>query len=518
MNKKGIENDHSLKHYIDCFKDDDSNDENNKENLITTYTPNNSHSMHTNKPQSAKINPLTPSKPLNQNEFSLLFPGAKKANIKESKSSPSKFQDSQPSIQASFPIFSSFPSSLITQPHELEETTQSKRIKFNETVSNTDLIDTQPKPLENKHKKQSLNSTDDDIHFSNISINSNSSSSPPKVDNTFYGLPIKVKDLLKKHRNISCLYDWQDDLLNIMHEKLAAMNKIFKDFSSNRLTNIDDINEHSFYMNLLYLSPTSGGKTLVAELLILYTLLVLRKSCIFVMPFVSIVQEKVQLMIPFADELNFLVEEYAGVKGSLPPIKRQKKPTLYICTIEKAHSLVNSLIESDRLSKEIGLVVADELHMIGDGSRGAVYEMILSKVKYCSKLAIESNLKLIRGANPASSNTKSYLNQPIQIVATTATLQNKSELAKFLDAFMYERDFRPVELKEYIKVGTQVFEVDKANINKYDEDSEGFVKPVRNLDLRSYTNQMKTADPDGLIALVSLVYFLLDFINFFLPK
>jgi POLQ-like helicase len=211
-------------------------------------------------------------------------------------------------------------------------------------------------------------------------------------------------------------------------------------------------------------------------------------------------------MIPFADELNFLVEEYAGVKGNLPPIKRQSKPTLYICTIEKAHSLVNSLIETDRLRKEIGIVVADELHMIGDGSRGAIYEMILSKVKYCSKLTIESNLKLIKGANPASS-TKSYLNQPIQIVATTATLQNKSELAKFLDAFMYERDFRPVELKEYIKVGTQVFEVDKANINKYDEDSEGFVKPVRNLDLRSYTNQMKTADPDGLIALVSLVFF-----------
>ena len=55
-------------------------------------------------------------------------------------------------------------------------------------------------------------------------------------------------------------------------------------------------------------------------------------------------------------------------KGNLPPIKR-RKPTLFICTIEKAHSLVNSLIETGRLSSEVGLVVADEMHMIGDGSR-----------------------------------------------------------------------------------------------------------------------------------------------------
>ena len=62
---------------------------------------------------------------------------------------------------------------------------------------------------------------------------------------------------------------------------------------------------------------------------------------------------------------------------------------------------MNSLIEAGRLS-EVGMVVADELHMIGDGPRGAIYEMILSKAKFCGR---RSNL---------------------QIVATTATLENKS--------------------------------------------------------------------------------------------
>eukprot|EP01035_Chromulina_nebulosa_P036878 gene36878-49742_t len=44
--------------------------------------------------------------------------------------------------------------------------------------------------------------------------------------------------------------------------------------------------------NLVYCVPTGGGKTLVAELVILKTVLQLRKQAIYVMPYVSLVQEK----------------------------------------------------------------------------------------------------------------------------------------------------------------------------------------------------------------------------------
>ena len=88
-------------------------------------------------------------------------------------------------------------------------------------------------------------------------------------------------------------------------------------------------------------------------------------------------------MSSFGIELGFFVEEYAGSKGKFPPIKRREKKSLYIATIEKGHSLVNSLIETGRISS-LGLVVVDELHMIGEGTRGAILEMTLAKILYTS--------------------------------------------------------------------------------------------------------------------------------------
>ncbi|XP_068191167.1 helicase POLQ-like [Antennarius striatus] len=259
----------------------------------------------------------------------------------------------------------------------------------------------------------------------------------------FFGLPTKVKDLMDKLRGIKSLYDWQETCLNlecVQHRK-----------------------------NLIYSLPTSGGKTLVAEILILRELLCRKKDCLFVLPYISLVQEKVRGLASFGLELDFMVEEYAGSKGKFPPLKRRNKASLYIATIEKAHSLVNSLIETSRI-ENLGLVVVDELHMLGDGSRGALIEMILAKVLYMSN------------------NT--------QIVGMSATLGNVQDLQMFLKAENYTNDFRPVQLKEFVKLSDTIYEVDP-------KEEDGF-RFSRHFNFK-YSSSMRKMDPDHIIALVTEV-------------
>ena len=44
---------------------------------------------------------------------------------------------------------------------------------------------------------------------------------------------------------------------------------------------------------------------------------------------------QVKSLTQFAVDLGFLIEEYAGSRGKIPPRKRKKKKSLYIATIEK---------------------------------------------------------------------------------------------------------------------------------------------------------------------------------------
>uniref|UniRef100_A0A8C5UE49 Helicase, POLQ like n=1 Tax=Malurus cyaneus samueli TaxID=2593467 RepID=A0A8C5UE49_9PASS len=192
----------------------------------------------------------------------------------------------------------------------------------------------------------------------------------------FYGLPSKVKDLFRQLRGIETLYEWQHDCL--MLESLQQRK------------------------NLIYSLPTGGGKTLVAEMIILQELLCRQKDVLMILPYVAIVQEK--------------------------------------------------------------------LHMLGEGSRGAILEITLAKILYTSK------------------NT--------QIIGMSATLNNVGDLQKFLQAEYYTNNFRPVELKEYIKIRDTIYAVDSKAEN-------GFVFS-RLLNFK-YSSSLEKADPDHIIALVTEV-------------
>ncbi|CAH0605555.1 unnamed protein product [Chrysodeixis includens] len=195
--------------------------------------------------------------------------------------------------------------------------------------------------------------------------------------------------------------------------------------------------------NLVYSAPTSAGKTLVAEILTIKTILERQKKVIIILPFVSIVREKMFYLQDILSSSGIRVE---GFMGSQSPPGGLQAVHVAICTIEKANSLVNRLLDEGSIS-ELGAIVVDELHLLGDPSRGYILELLLTKIKY------------------VSSNSNDV---QIQIVGMSATLPNLEMLANWLDAELFVTQFRPIPLDEFCLVGSKYYDKQGKHVNTID--------------------------------------------------
>lgn len=186
------------------------------------------------------------------------------------------------------------------------------------------------------------------------------------------------------------------------------------------------------YRNLVYSAPTSAGKTLVSEVLLLKTVIERGKKVLLILPFISVVREKMFYLQDVLTAAGYRVEGFFG--GYTPP-GGFDSINVAICTIEKANSIVNKLLEQGKLN-EIGTIVVDEVHLISDPGRGYILELLLAKILYMSR----------------------KYGLQIQIITMSATLSNIELLKKWLDAELYITDFRPVALHEMIKIGNKIYD------------------------------------------------------------
>lgn len=101
------------------------------------------------------------------------------------------------------------------------------------------------------------------------------------------------------------------------------------------------------------------------------------------------------------------------------PDKNLEKSNVLILTNEKMDSIIRHGAE---WIEDIGLVISDEVHLIGDDGRGPTLEMILTQLK--------------------------LLETTPQIVGLSATITNSQELANWLGCKLVKNDWRPVPLSE----------------------------------------------------------------------
>jgi len=172
--------------------------------------------------------------------------------------------------------------------------------------------------------------------------------------------------------------------------------------------------------SLLVSAPTASGKTLIAMLAILGYLSKNTGKVIYLSPLRALASEKF-LEFKKLERLSIGNTIKAAIStGDFENIEKNLgKSNILVLTNEKMDSIIR---HGTQWIDEIGLVIADEIHLIGDESRGPALEMILTQLK--------------------------LLEPRPQIVGLSATITNSDDLASWLGCKLVKNDWRPVPLSE----------------------------------------------------------------------
>ena len=189
-------------------------------------------------------------------------------------------------------------------------------------------------------------------------------------------------------------------------------------------------------------SPTSGGKTLIAEIAIAQLMDDNPFSrVIYALPFVSLAMEKYQDMKKRFSQYN-VRPFFQSMGGNF------RNGTIAICTYEKAHTLINNAIKGSYFDS-IKLFIMDEVHMIGDETRGIVAETLLMKMRM------------------------TYTQPRIIALSATVNLEDARKISHCINGFYHICTQRTAELREYISMTNSgaLYRIHK-NINENDKKQE----------------------------------------------
>ncbi len=175
--------------------------------------------------------------------------------------------------------------------------------------------------------------------------------------------------------------------------------------------------------NMVVAAATASGKTMIAEIAMLDCIRK-RKKALYIVPLKALASEKHSEFKEKYGKMGMKVAMSVGDRDSSDPWLTGFD--MIIVTSEKLDSLIRHGAE---WLASVGLVVADEIHLIDSPNRGPTLEVTLTR--------------LMQLVNP-------------QILALSATISNYKELAEWLDATPVKSDYRPVKLFSGVFHGSEV--------------------------------------------------------------
>lgn len=152
---------------------------------------------------------------------------------------------------------------------------------------------------------------------------------------------------------------------------------------------------------------TSAGKTRVAELAILQTLLNDPETkVLYLAPFRSLAIEIEQNLSKTFDPLGFLVSHlYGGFRLSRSDTQLAKSSSITIATPEKTRAMLRA---SPELMSQIGLIIVDEGHLIGASERYVKNELFLDHLRVLSNKN-NSRILMLSAVLPNSEDISNWL-------------------------------------------------------------------------------------------------------------
>ena len=234
-------------------------------------------------------------------------------------------------------------------------------------------------------------------------------------------IPVAVAQSLHRVGGISTLYDWQDECLR-------------------------QITGRS-WSTVIYSAPTSGGKSLVADIVVLRRLIYQGHRALIVCPLVSICRERAGFLRSIVGSSGITIEEFHG------PVSKSWNPgvDIAVCTVQKALGIINRLLSRDAetddeegsmkgrraFSDLIGTVVVDEFHLVADTVGASVMESLVTRLG----LTKDREKFLLVGMSATL---------PPDTARTTDQIRHWLECHAG-NVLMYKCNFRPVDLNIFIK-------------------------------------------------------------------
>ncbi len=172
--------------------------------------------------------------------------------------------------------------------------------------------------------------------------------------------------------------------------------------------------------------PTSAGKTKSTELIIRSAFLSERANvAIIIAPFRALCNEiKHDLSYAFANE-DIKVNEFTDVlQNDIDEFIEEDEKNIFISTPEKLYYLLK---QSPELADKIGLLIYDEGHQFDSGTRGVIYELLVTSLK--KVINRNTQVILISAVISNASNINDWLNSGNGTVVSGNTINTNRTIA-----------------------------------------------------------------------------------------